>query len=609
MANDTKQKDNTNGKVSFLHSLAFRVSLIVTIVSAVAIILVSFIAINDSQDTLENTYKNYTMNVADTACAAVDAAMEATSQNIEVEGVDSLSGAEVENYLVQLLEEDPDANRETVAATFTGALGDVNIEGIEGSYAYLVAQDGTMVWHPTAEKIGGSVENEAVKGLVARLAAGETPEQIGRGSIIYLFKGAKKYAGYSFTSAGNILIVTGDYDKVMQPVTKLVGLIAIASIIIIILMAVAFFIIIRKILNPLTHLVDIIDNTARFDFTHTKWGSILRKRKDEIGVMAKAVASMRVALREMVGQISDTGSRITENVDQLRSTTDDVNSMCTDNSATTQELAASMEEASAATETINNNVADVQEEAKHIDELTTEGTKMSVEIMGRAAELKKTTETASNRTRSTYETVRTQADRAIESSKAVDKINELTNTINEIASQTSLLALNASIEAARAGEAGKGFAVVATEIGKLADQTTSAVANIDEIVKEVNEAVGMMSECLTETTDFLEKDVLNDYSDFQNVSEQYQQDADSFKSSMADIKAGISALSEAINAIALSLNDINMTVGDSANGVTDIAQKTTGIVDGTSDVTTKVADTKNAVALLDDIVSRFNTGE
>ena len=70
-----------------------------------------------------------------------------------------------------------------------------------------------MLWHPTTEKIGNSVENAAVKGIVADLQAGKTVEN---GSIFYEYKDALKLAGYAFTKDGNIMIVTADYDEFMK---------------------------------------------------------------------------------------------------------------------------------------------------------------------------------------------------------------------------------------------------------------------------------------------------------------------------------------------------------------------------------------------------------
>ena len=86
-----------------------------------------------------------------------------------------------------------------------------------------------------------------------------------------------------------------------------------------------------------------------------------------------------------------------------------------------------------------------------------------------------------------YTNVKEKSEKAIEGSKAVEKINELTNTIMEISSQTGLLALNASIEAARAGEAGRGFAVVAKEVGGLAAQSTKSSKDITDTVEHVRE--------------------------------------------------------------------------------------------------------------------------
>ena len=82
-----------------------------------------------------------------------------------------------------------------------------------------------------------------------------------------------------------------------------------------------------------------------------------------------------------------------------------------------------------------------------------------------------------------------------------------------------------------------------------------------------------MSECLEETTEFLEKSVSADYKEFEQVSEQYKDDANVFKSSMEGIKTSMAQLAGAIEQIASALSGINDTVGESSVGVTDIAEK------------------------------------
>lgn len=114
---------------------------------------------------------------------------------------------------------------------------------------------------------------------------------------------------------------------------------------------------------------------------------------------------------------------------------------------------------------------------------------------------------------------------AIEESKSVDRVNELTEEILSVSSQTNLLALNASIEAARAGEAGKGFAVVADEIRKLADSTRETANNIQSINALVTQAVNKLANNSNAIVEYIDGTIMPDYDRFVENGVQYRDDA------------------------------------------------------------------------------------
>ena len=482
-------------------------------------------------------------------------------------------------------------------------IGEIEISGVEGSYAYMVSPDGTMLFHTDESKIGNPVENAAVKGIVEKLSAGQN---VPNGSCAYEYKGSDKVAGYAFTAAGNIVVVTADKDVMMKSVSEMTNGLIVIGIISVIISIIVVVLFTSLMLKGLQQLVPIINSTADFDFSDDSQGTgKLNKRSDEIGIIARAITKMRGSLHDVVGSINTAGNSINTNVDELHTTIDSVGRICEDNSATTQQLAAGMEETAATTSTITSNVENVQTNARGIGQLAVDGESLSEQVLERANKLAATTKKASEKTINMFEDVKVKSSEAIAASKAVEKINELTGTIMEISSQTSLLALNASIEAARAGEAGRGFAVVATEIGSLASQTSSAVQKIGDIVNEVNAAVGKLSDCLTQTTTFLETNVLTDYDDFGKVSEQYKVDADTFGNSMGQIKQSIDELNDEIEAIVAAINGIDTTVNESSTGVTDIAEKTSEMVNDTAGSFEKVNECKHAVEELRDIIAQF----
>ena len=485
---------------------------------------------------------------------------------------------------------------------YKNALENITIKGISGSYAYLVSSDGIMLYHPIPDKIGSPVENEVVKGLVAQLQSGSVPED---GVTRYLYKGSYKYAGYAITNKNQILVISADEDDVLAPMNRIRNIGIIISAVMLIVSLAGAYAMSVLIVRPIKQITEILDKTSKFDFRHNPNSAKLVKRHDENGVMARAVSGMRASLRRMVASIDDASTRINGSVDQLEDVANVVNSMCTDNSATTEELAAGMQETTATTESIYANIGYMKTGAEDIQALSEAGDTMSREVMDRASDLHDKTITATERTKEKYESVKIRSDKAIEDSKAVEKINALTEAIMAISSQTSLLALNASIEAARAGEAGRGFAVVATEIGNLANQTSTTVADINNIVSEVNNAVSNMSGCLAETGEFLEETVLADYAEFARVSEQYNEDAVKFKESMNDVHESIVNLTDMIAKISDAISGITSTVGESTVGVTEIAEKTTDMVSRTSETSGLVEESKNCVVQLQDIVGEF----
>ena len=590
--------DKNKNKVKFLHSSITKTVAAVALAFAISGLIISAMAIENAEDTMIEAYKKYTQNVAQAAAAGVDALCQEGSGDVQ-------AGIAIENSMIETLKADPDNNRQLLNDYFGGVLGDIELTGVEGSYAYFVSADGTMVYHSNPDKIGNAVENAAVKSITTRLASGEKPSAIGDGSVVYEYKGEDKFAGYAFTNGGNIVVVTGDYDLVMAPMRALRILLTVTATILLIVTITAFYIIISTMLKPVGTLVEILDDTAKFDLRHNPKSGAVCKRQDEFGLIANSVRDMRNSLREIVEKIETNSDEIETNITVLDETANVVNTMCTDNSATTEQLAAAMEECSASSESINGEIVGMQNTAHQIEMQTNDGFTVSDEIMERATNLKRTTEVASRTTKEKYSDVKVMADDAIENSKAAEKINELTNTIMAISSQTSLLALNASIEAARAGEAGRGFAVVATEIGNLAGQTSSAVANINGIVDEVNSAITQMQECLNEMGDFIENTVLKDYEKFEKVGDQYQDDADIFKDSMSSIKNSVDELTEIIANIVGAIGSINTAIGESANGVTDIAGKTTDIVQGMSDTGIMVTQCHDCIDRLEEIIKKF----
>lgn len=481
-------------------------------------------------------------------------------------------------------------------------IGDIKLEHSDSSYAYAVNGDGIMLYHPKPEKIGQPVENAAVKELLGVIATGVVPEP---GVIEYEYKGKMKYAAYYVQTTRTMLIITVDEDDIYAPINKTTIKAVIIIIIAFIILAVIMAVLAKYMLRPIGVLTEILEDSAKLDLRHNDKSRKVVNRRDEIGIIGRDIGQLRKVLRNVVGEIGGSEENLSNIIEQLKSTTIKLNDNSADNSATSQELAAGMQEAADTTDTINANVATMVENANQINELSEQGAQHAVEIKNKAEGIRRDVQDSISNAKTIFEDVKRQSDDAIEQSKAVDKINELTATIRSIAGQTNLLALNASIEAARAGEAGRGFAVVAEEIGHLATQSSDTVSGINDIVAEVHNSVDNMSDCLTRTLDFIDNNAMADYAKFDEMAEGYAEDASDFEVNMTSIHESVAALSNSIGDVSDSISGMNSTIGESAKGVTDVANKTTDIVALTADTEQIVDQTEQCSKDMKAIVKRF----
>lgn len=476
------------------------------------------------------------------------------------------------------------------------------IELFDTGYGFLTDEQGSIYYHKELDMGQKISELDSSLANIGDFLADSSNQGVKKA---YTYKDVGRELAYYDLANGMKLIVTAPDDKIFAASNMIQMVILGTGLLAIIISTLVGVFISNGISRPIKQMTNIISDTAKLDFSSTSNSDELQQRKDEIGVMAREIQEMRTVLRDMIANIHQVEATIISNVDNLNVIMQENNNRSKDNSAATEEISAGMKEASSNTASIVESIDEVKRNSQNIYQLAQHGENDSEQILKRAQEMESVSRESSDKIDSIFGEMKQKTENAIEQSKAVARINELTGDIKNISSQTNLLALNASIEAARAGEAGRGFSVVAKEIGTLADQTVQTVDSIDLIVGEVNEAVANMTECMTAVMRFLEQTVLGDYTLFKESGGRYHEDADAFIHVMRQVKGAVEELDQYIVRIASSVEDINQTVQNSADGIYAIAEKSTEVVDTTVEGYERLRESRDSVVELKDIVDRF----
>lgn len=470
---------------------------------------------------------------------------------------------------------------------YANNLSDVKLEGMDSAYMYVVQNDGTMLYHPTKEKVGQPVENAVIKGVVQQLQDGKKPSTA---VVEYDFNGTTKYSAYTILNNENILVLTADESEALAGITTVTGVAVGISAIVVLLAIIICFILGRRLMRPLVKVSTIIEEIANGDI-NADFGMV-KETNDEIGLIIEKMKELTQSLGNIVGKIRNSSDTMSANSYELNDTSSQTLAANNEISKAVEDVAEGSTGMAASISKINENLLEMSNETKDINESVNEIRNQTVAVQDSSKIMNDKIKSMQDSSHKMDEGISAISKRIETVNTTVDKVSNIVSVIEEISSETNLLSLNASIEAARAGDAGKGFAVVAQEIRVLSDNTNTELENIKQIISSLVEecrycvqASGTIVEDNAKQKEEI-KAVLDEFSALDEQIQKTAEKADEIEelvtamielndditkssNSLTDVSAANAAATEEMNANIEELNAMMNGVSEMAGNMND----------------------------------------
>lgn len=437
---------------------------------------------------------------------------------------------------------------------YAKSLSDVKLEGMDSSYVYVVKNDGTMLYHPTKEKVGQPVENAVIKGVVQQLQDGKKP---GTTVVEYDFNGTTKYSAYTILNNENILVLTADESEALAGITTVTG-VAVGIIAIVVLIAIIIsFIMGRRLMRPLVKASTIIEDVANGNIEADF--SVVKESNDEIGLIIEKMKELTQSLGSIVGKIRNSSDTMSSNSYELNDTSSQTLAANNEISKAVEDVAEGSTGMAASISKINENLLEMSNETKDINASVDEIKNQTTAVQDSSKIMNDKIKSMQDSSHKMDEGISAISKRIETVNTTVDKVSNIVSVIEEISSETNLLSLNASIEAARAGDAGKGFAVVAQEIRVLSDNTNTELENIKQIISSLVEECRycvQASGTIVEDNAKQKEEIKAVLDEFGSLDEQIQKTAEK---------------ADEIEELVTAMIELNDDITKSSNSLTDVS--------------------------------------
>lgn len=345
----------------------------------------------------------------------------------------------------------------------------------------------------------------------------------------------------------------------------------------------------RSISKPLEIAIKHLDHVAKRDFVQNIPPELL-ERRDEVGNIVRAIATMKQSLTDTILKIKDKSQTTVSDVGYVQQLIEELDANTRDISASAMESSSRIEESAAAAQEIKKLSDSLEGDIDSIVQHAQDGEVYAEQINERAAKLKESSLAATQLADQVYKETKEHLAAAIEEAKIVSQINMLSEDILKISSQTNLLALNAAIEAARAGEAGKGFSVVAEEVRKLAEQSNMTAGRIQQITNSVLISVNNLSKGSFGILEFIDNIVKKDYEAMEVTAQKYSEDAKYMKQMASASNLSSQGLANSVRTIVRSMEEIAQATMYNAEENVKITEKVTDIATQSGTILSKTTE-------------------
>lgn len=485
-------------------------------------------------------------------------------------------------------------------------LDSLSVEGLENAkYSMINTETGIYIFNEDEALMAKEIEDSMLLSVIDAVHK-DTEKTYANMEYVDANK-VNSIAAYQYMPERGWAVVLSDSQSEIYAKAnankKVLGIVCIGSFV---LIAVLSWVLIRVSTRPLKIVENSIIRLKNLDLSPSnKLGKYIN-RKSEIGHIATAMDSLYVTFRDIVLTLNQCSDSLTDSAGKMTESSQILLECVEDNSATTEELAASTDTTNEAINRVGREIGRIADMVFQVEEKVQVGSEKSENLIETVQHMKTMANNSLENTGFRMKENQKNIEEAMINLQSLTRINDMVTQILDITSQTNLLSLNASIEAARAGEAGKGFAVVASEIGNLASSSSVTATQIQSICSETNTNIEHVQGCFNDIINFMEQDVSKQFKEFIDVANEYNNSIESIRSIIEEIKQVSNVFVDAVSNIKAQVDTVQCASGENAIGVDDIIEKIERTTATTEVLSNVVKVNQKNAASIRDIVSKFS---